>query len=102
MDATNRFCCSRCCDDKCVTRISDGTTKNLDEHEPGRPAATRVSAHTSKISNTIFFNDKTFVLDFTSIATLFAFVLVCGGVLLIPRKEKVEGKFNMPYINGKF
>ena len=50
----------------------------------------------------ILFTDKTFVLDFTSIATLFAFVLVCGGVLLIPRKEKVEGKFNMPYINSKF
>ena len=50
----------------------------------------------------ILFTDKTFVLDFTSIATLFAFVLVCGGVLLIPRKEKVAGKFNMPYINGKF
>ena len=42
------------------------------------------------------------MLDFTSIATLFACVLVCGGVLLIPRKEKVAGKFNMPYINGKF
>ena len=50
----------------------------------------------------ILFTDKTFVLDFTSIATLFAFVLVCGGVLLIPRKEKVQGKFNLPYINGKF
>lgn len=50
----------------------------------------------------ILFTDKTFVLDFTSIATLFAFVLVCGGVLLIPRKEKMEGKFNMPYINAKF
>jgi APA family basic amino acid/polyamine antiporter len=50
----------------------------------------------------IFFTDKSFVLDFTSIATLFAFVLVCGGVLLIPRKEKVPGKFNMPFINGKF
>ncbi len=50
----------------------------------------------------ILFTDKTFVLDFTSIATLFAFVLVCGGVLLIPRKEKVAGKFNMPFINGKF
>jgi len=42
------------------------------------------------------------VLDFTSIATLFAFVLVCGGVLLIPRKEKEPGKFNLPYINGQF
>lgn len=50
----------------------------------------------------ILFTDKTFVLDFTSIATLFAFVLVCGGVLLIPRKEKTPGRFNIPYINGKF
>lgn len=50
----------------------------------------------------LLFTDKVFVLDFTSIATLFAFVLVCGGVLLIPRKEKVPGKFNMPYINGKY
>lgn len=50
----------------------------------------------------ILFTDKSFVLDFTSIATLFAFVLVCGGVLLLPRKEKVPGRFSMPYINGKF
>ena len=49
----------------------------------------------------ILFTDKTFVLDFTSIATLFAFVLVCGGVLLIPRKAKEPGKFNMPYFNAK-
>lgn len=50
----------------------------------------------------ILFTDKSFVLDFTSIATLFAFVLVCGGVLLIPRKEKIAGRFNIPYINGQF
>ncbi len=50
----------------------------------------------------ILFTDKTFVLDFTSIATLFAFVLVCGGVLLIPRKEKEAGKFHIPYINGQY
>ncbi len=50
----------------------------------------------------IFFTDKTFVLDFTSIATLFAFVLVCGGVLLIPRKEKVPGRFQIPFINGQY
>jgi amino acid transporter len=49
----------------------------------------------------ILFTDKTFVLDFTSIATLFAFVLVCGGVLLIPAKEKQQGKFHLPYINGQ-
>lgn len=50
----------------------------------------------------ILFTDKTFVLDFTSIATLFAFVLVCGGVLLIPKREKESGKFNIPYINGQY
>ena len=50
----------------------------------------------------ILFTDKTFVLDFTSIATLFAFVLVCGGVLLIPRKEKIGGRFHLPYINAQF
>ncbi|MBS1512286.1 MAG: amino acid permease [Bacteroidetes bacterium] len=50
----------------------------------------------------ILFTDKTFVLDFTSIATLFAFVLVCGGVLLIPRKEKQAGRFQIPYVNGQF
>ncbi len=50
----------------------------------------------------IFFTDKTFVLDFTSIATLFAFVLVCGGVLLIPPKEKQQGRFHIPFINGQF
>jgi amino acid transporter len=50
----------------------------------------------------IIFTDKNFVLDFTSIGTLFAFVLVCGGVLLIPRREKEAGKFHLPYINAKF
>lgn len=50
----------------------------------------------------ILFTDKTFILDFTSIATLFAFVLVCGGVLLIPKREKEAGKFNMPFIGSKF
>lgn len=49
----------------------------------------------------LLFTDKTFVLDFTSIGTLFAFVLVCGGVLLIPRKEKVAGRFHMPFVNAK-
>ena len=50
----------------------------------------------------ILFTDKTFVLDFTSIATLFAFVLVCGGVLLLPRKTKEKGKFHLPFISSKY
>jgi basic amino acid/polyamine antiporter, APA family len=42
------------------------------------------------------------VVDLTSIGTLFAFVLVCGGVLLLPQREREPGKFQLPYINGKF
>ena len=56
----------------------------------------------------IFFTDENFVLDFTSIGTLFAFVLVCGGVLaLSPKSEeeereaKSQRKFRMPYVNSK-
>jgi len=50
----------------------------------------------------IIFTDKSFILDFTSIGTIFAFVLVCGGVLLLPAKEKLKGRFHLPYINSKF
>jgi amino acid transporter len=57
----------------------------------------------------IFFTDENFVLDFTSIGTLFAFVLVCGGVLLLsPQSESelaeraTKGKFRIPYINAKY
>jgi amino acid transporter len=52
----------------------------------------------------IFFADEKLVLDFTSIGTLFAFVLVCGGMLILPREtgKRETGKFRMPYINGKW
>jgi APA family basic amino acid/polyamine antiporter len=43
------------------------------------------------------------VLALTSIGTLFAFVLVCAGVLVLQRqKNKPESKFRVPYLNGKF
>lgn len=57
----------------------------------------------------IFFTDENFVLDFTSIGTLFAFVLVCGGVLMLSAQSEAElaeratkGKFRIPYVNSKF
>jgi amino acid transporter len=50
----------------------------------------------------IFFTDETFILDFTSIGTLFAFVLVCGGVLMLPFREKTQGRFHLPYYNAKY
>ena len=43
------------------------------------------------------------VLSLTSIGTLFAFVLVCGGILVLQlRKDRPESKFRVPYINGQF
>lgn len=43
------------------------------------------------------------VLSLTSIGTLFAFVLVCGGVLVLQnRKDKPDSKFKVPYVNGQF
>ncbi|MCU0388019.1 MAG: amino acid permease [Chitinophagaceae bacterium] len=41
------------------------------------------------------------VTDLTSIGTLFAFVLVCAGVLTLPRVAGEPGKFKLPYINGQ-
>ena len=48
------------------------------------------------------FIESDLVTDLTSIGTLFAFVLVSGGVLFLPPKPKEKGKFKLPYINGKF
>ncbi len=49
------------------------------------------------------FLNMNFVLSMTSIGTLFAFVLVCGGILVLQqRKEKPESKFKVPYINSQF
>lgn len=50
------------------------------------------------------FLNLTEVTDLTSIGTLFAFALVCGGVLLLPKRELSEGKpkFQIPYISSRF
>jgi APA family basic amino acid/polyamine antiporter len=43
------------------------------------------------------------VIALTSIGTLFAFVLVCGGVLVLQlKKDKPESKFKVPYLNSKY
>lgn len=52
------------------------------------------------------FMESSLMTDLTSIGTLFAFVLVSGGVLMLPRvtnlKGESTGKFRLPYINGQF
>ncbi|HRX95147.1 MAG TPA: amino acid permease C-terminal domain-containing protein, partial [Chitinophagaceae bacterium] len=43
------------------------------------------------------------VISLTSIGTLFAFVLVCGGVLALQmKKDRPDSKFKVPYINGQY
>ena len=50
----------------------------------------------------LFFN-LTEVTDLTSIGTLFAFVLVCGGVLRLQNDPAFEQrKFKAPFINAKY
>ena len=51
------------------------------------------------------FMNLTEVTDLTSIGTLFAFVLVCGGVLLLPKEDANDEKkkrFRIPYVNSKY
>lgn len=50
----------------------------------------------------VLFIDDKLMTDLTSIGTLFAFALVSGGVLVLPRVEKQKGKFSLPYINAKW
>jgi len=50
----------------------------------------------------LFMNLKE-VTDLTSIGTLFAFVVVCAGVLVLQNHpSKPASRFNVPYINGKY
>ncbi|HYE53543.1 MAG TPA: amino acid permease [Chitinophagaceae bacterium] len=49
------------------------------------------------------FMQSSLMTDLTSIGTLFAFVLVSGGVLLLPKIDNdTRRNFRLPYINGKF
>ncbi|GAC1591900.1 MAG: hypothetical protein NVS3B25_11800 [Hymenobacter sp.] len=42
------------------------------------------------------------VVDLTSIGTLFAFALVCGGILVIDPYGRSEARFRVPYLNGRW
>jgi APA family basic amino acid/polyamine antiporter len=49
------------------------------------------------------FLNLTMVTDLCSIGTLFAFVLVCAGVLVLQNQPDIpRGKFKTPYINSKY
>ncbi|HMJ65353.1 MAG TPA: amino acid permease [Candidatus Binatia bacterium] len=51
----------------------------------------------------LFMNLKE-VVDLSSIGTLFAFVLVCGGVLVLQNSKDLPAtpRFRTPYVNGRF
>jgi len=49
------------------------------------------------------FMNLTVVVDLTSVGTLFAFVLVCGGILKLQNDpNRLQSKFKTPYVNGKW
>jgi hypothetical protein len=48
------------------------------------------------------FLNLTEVTDLTSIGTLFAFLLVSGGVLFLDREKAVKGRFHLPYFSGRY
>ena len=49
------------------------------------------------------FTPSSLMVDLTSIGTLFAFILVSGGVLMLPRLDNsIKRGFKLPYINGQF
>ena len=58
----------------------------------------------------VLFLDANLVVDMCSIGTLFAFILVCGGVIILQERDKQNAtdnhlatpKFKTPYINGQF
>jgi amino acid transporter len=48
------------------------------------------------------FTPSSLMVDLTSIGTLFAFILVSGGVLMLPRLDSsVRTGFKLPYIDGR-
>jgi APA family basic amino acid/polyamine antiporter len=51
----------------------------------------------------LFMNLKE-VVDLSSIGTMFAFILVCGGILILENSKNppTRPKFKTPYINGRF
>jgi basic amino acid/polyamine antiporter, APA family len=51
--------------------------------------------------STLFVNLK-IVLDMTSIGTLFAFILVCAGVMLMDKNGLKDSSFKVPYISSKY
>lgn len=49
------------------------------------------------------FMNLTTVTDLCSIGTLFAFIVVCAGVLVLQNRPDVQrGKFRIPYVNSKY
>ncbi|MES2704216.1 MAG: amino acid permease [Bacteroidota bacterium] len=49
------------------------------------------------------FMNLSVVVDLTSVGTLFAFVLVCGGILKLQNDpNRLQSRFKTPYVNAKF
>jgi amino acid transporter len=69
----------------------------------GTPAFSTVVTGLLVAIPALFLNLKE-VIELSSIGTLFAFVLVCGGVLVLDNSQNrpARPKFKTPYINGRY
>ena len=117
MDSRNYCSTCRICNRKRAVGFPNGATPHLDEHEPRWIVAENIFQNTSQYGTpsfstivtgfvvavpALFLNLDT-VIALTSIGTLFAFVLVCAGILVLNQmKDKPESKFKVPYLNGKY
>lgn len=49
------------------------------------------------------FMNLSLVLSLTSIGTLFAFIIVCAGILMLhSKRDRPESRFKVPFINSRF
>lgn len=55
----------------------------------------------SSVSLSTLILDGEFATDLNSIGTLFAFVSVCAGILLLPKNVQA-GRFKVPFVNGRY
>ena len=68
----------------------------------------RTPAFSTLVSGTLvavpaLFLPSSLMTDLTSIGTLFAFVIVCFGVLVLPKLTVANGnRFRIPYVNGQY
>ncbi len=118
MDVGHRFGQCDCGHHQCLSGLSAWPTAHLDEHGERRVAPKRFGSIHPRFKTPAFstvvtgivvalpilFLNQAVVTDLCSIGTLFAFMLVSAGVLVLEKDPaRLEhAKFRVPYFNGQY